>query len=411
MVNWTRFYLIRNGPGHHEYSDGCGYVGEWENDERHGKGTYYFSNGDEYFGEWKRGRQFGKGQGSFSFENGDKYEGGYEAGIQHGHGTYTSANGDEFVGEFLDGKRHGQGTFTKKTGDRYTGEWEYDKYINKINSLKSSQQINNGTTTADQGTPSSKNPDTKVVGKPSNFEEKTNQETRDTIQPKVIKEMSDLKASKAAELNERAELLQSFPKATDIIEYSEPAKIAWTAIQVLSADYEEQFLAELDKRPEVHPDNLALEVYREFLKERPALETTEAQNTAISLRAISLKAEDEFARIVSYKNPTISSDDIAERITIKFGEQDGDRAEAFTYFEKLKSEDEAEPELSPAEIIPQKLPQKERLERMRHNFGKLDELGIEKASYQMKLSEGEIHKENELAKKLAKQRKSFFSWD
>ena len=121
-------------------------------------------------------------------------------------------------------------------------------------------------------------------------------------------------------------------------------------------------MAELDKRPEVHPDNLALEVYREFLKERPALETIEAQNTAISLRAISLRAEDEFARIVGYKNPTISSDDIAERITIKFGEQDGDRAEAFTYFEKLKSEDEAEQKFSEKARITQELLEQEKLE-------------------------------------------------
>jgi len=436
---------LKNGQGTFTWHDGDEYVGEYKDDEKTGQGTLTFLDGDKYKGEFNNGRYNGRGE--LSYFNGRQYYyiGGFKDGkrsgrgelryevknVQHiyfgdfkdgkrsgngelrwdgilyagqfqdnkpnGHGILSSPDGNEYVGEWKNGKRHGQGTFTKANGRAYTGVWGYDKYIGNDTSSKSDKQIDDGTLATDDGTPVSKEFDTKVVDGPSKFEENTSQETRDAIRPKVLKKMSDLEASKAAELNERTELLQSFPKATDIIEYSEPAKIAWTAIQVLSADYEEKFLAELDKRPEVHPDNLALEVYREFLKERPALEYIVAQNTAISLRAISLKAEDEFARIVGYKNPTISSDDIAERITIKFGEQDGDRAEAFTYFEKLKSEDEAEREFAEKERITQGLLEKEKLERERRELEKRQVILKDVAKpFRMTLSELEKREQEKL---------------
>ena len=49
----------KNGQGTVTYSDGCIYVGEYKDGERHGQGTLTLPDGTKYVGEWKDGELVG----------------------------------------------------------------------------------------------------------------------------------------------------------------------------------------------------------------------------------------------------------------------------------------------------------------------------------------------------------------
>ena len=197
------------------YPDGPVYIGELKNKKWHGQGTLNWVHGNKYVGEFKDGVR--SGQGSFTFKNGDEYVGEFSNslfnghgelvhfnGVQHkyvgdfkdnkksghgelrwggiryvgqfhddkqnGHGKESNLNGGEYVGEWKVGKRHGQGTLTKANDRELIGRWEDGNFTGNDTSSKSIKQINNETITADQGTPSSKDPDTKLVENLSKFE-------------------------------------------------------------------------------------------------------------------------------------------------------------------------------------------------------------------------------------------------
>tara|TARA_B100000768_G_C11274693_1_gene375303 strand:- start:404 stop:1390 length:987 start_codon:yes stop_codon:yes gene_type:complete len=188
-----------------------------------------------------------------------------------------------------------------------------------------------------------------------------------------------------------AKPLEFFSTAADILDYSESAQVTWIAIQFLPVHFIKEFLSKLDASPASNPIFLALEVYQNFEKDRPPVATGEAKIAKIDARNISLEAEDEFARIYNYGNPTISLDAITKRITIKFGKQDDNRAEAFTYFEKLKSEDEAEREFSEKAIISHELLEKEKLNERRYK-----EAARAEKPFRMTLSEPEKREQERL---------------
>ena len=133
------------------------------------------------------------------------------------------------------------------------------------------------------------------------------------------------------------DLLQSFPNVGLLVDYSDAVETAWRAIQILPSDFENQFLSKLDASPNLHPDILALEIYNDFLKKRPNMETEESNKAAKFARNISLEAEDEFAKVYSLSNPTISVEAIVKKLSLKFGESDTNREQAFNYFQKCKS--------------------------------------------------------------------------
>jgi hypothetical protein len=133
------------------------------------------------------------------------------------------------------------------------------------------------------------------------------------------------------------DLIQSFPNAGLLIDYSDAVETAWRAVQVLPSDCEKQFLSKLDANPNLHPDILALEIFNDFLEMRPNMETEVSNEAAKFARNISLEAEDEFAKVYSLSNPTLSIEAIIKKLSLKFGESNSIREQAFNYFQKCKN--------------------------------------------------------------------------
>lgn len=157
---------------------------------------------------------------------------------------------------------------------------------------------------------------------------------KDVVKKRPVKQTKKTMPDETKTKN--SDLLQSFPNVGLLIDYSDAVKTAWEAVQVLPSDFEKQFLSKLDANPNLHPDILALEIYNDFLKLRPSMDTEESKKAAKFARSISLEAEDEFAKVYSISNPIIPIEEITKKISLKFGKSDNAREQAFNFFQKCK---------------------------------------------------------------------------
>jgi hypothetical protein len=105
------------------------YRGPIVNGKAEGFGTWTCTDGDVYKGHFKDHRFHGQGTYTFAigctFSNGCKYIGAWENGQRHGQGTFTFANGDQYIGAWENDKRHGLGTQTSADGSiDHSGLWK-----------------------------------------------------------------------------------------------------------------------------------------------------------------------------------------------------------------------------------------------------------------------------------------------
>lgn len=131
-------------------------------------------------------------------------------------------------------------------------------------------------------------------------------------------------------------ILEAFPEAALIIEYSEEAQNAWAAAAYLPEDYKKLFLQKLNCKPSSSPNHLLIDVYSEFVLSRPVVGSEEIIRAAIFARGISHDAEDEFQKVIKISNQKIPVVDVISKISAKFGATESSRVIAFDYFESLK---------------------------------------------------------------------------
>ena len=209
------------------------------------------------------------------------------------------------------------------------------------------------------------------------------------------KEKSEELKSNLSELLEedKNSILENFPNASLILEYSDSAQAVWSVVQFLPEKFQKIFLKKMDMQPDAEVNQLALMAYCALISERPYIENELAFSAAIFSRSISFEAEDEFVKVLLISKETIPLADIKSKISLKYDQGDNGRVEAFEYLENLRLKANQEKQLEEQRLEAERLEQ-ERLEAEQAEKELLEEkLAEAKRIEEQKLEEASLEKE------------------
>ena len=145
---WNQQYNQKHGRGIQKWPDGPTYYGQFRNDKAWGKGRLIFKQGEEYEGDWvdnkangfgiyksKEVKYEGKwkddrqdGIGTETWSDGTSYTGEFKAGQKTGEGKFKYADGSNYSGTFYNNKLHGKGTYIWADGREYHGDWKNNSH-------------------------------------------------------------------------------------------------------------------------------------------------------------------------------------------------------------------------------------------------------------------------------------------
>ena len=130
----------------------------------------------------------------------------------------------------------------------------------------------------------------------------------------------------------------SYPNAALILDYDQSAKDIWAAIQILPKKYQSIFLGKLDKNPHQAVEEIALDAYR-LLKAQPSLLGTNDRDMAkLFARIISVEAEVEMQKVISFLGEKLTMTEIENKIAAKYQAKHDEIVNAIRLFEELETE-------------------------------------------------------------------------